>query len=172
MNRQTSGLLLKSNRVLGSRLVEHGLVSIEEMDQANELFIQRARAKELKRASLLRILLYENQTLMEERLLDYQLEHHPVGAILLENYRFDYDLILRHPLEWQMASWTIPLDYQYGRWFVATAYYLSDIVREFWEEHLDGRITWFICPMSQFESSFEELLPLAEAKLESATQED
>jgi len=157
MDRETSKLLIKSNRVLGTRLVEAGLTKLEDMDTANESFITLARKKDIKRASLLRILIFDNQTLREESLLDYQIEEHNVGAIHLENYLLDDVLLLQQPFEIMRASWTIPIDFVNDRWFVASAYFLSDVVREFWEERLQGRIAWLISPLSQFESTFEAL---------------
>jgi len=168
MERETSKLLIKSNRVLGTRLVEAGLTTLEEMDTANEAFITLARKKDLKRASLLRILIFDNQTLKEESLLDYQIEQHHVGAIHLENYILDDILLLQQPFEIMRASWTIPIDFVNDRWFLATAYFLSDVVREFWEDRLQGRITWLVSPLSQFESTFEAL----EAKFNEQMQGD
>ncbi len=161
---EASRLMLKANRVLGTRLVESGLVKNEDMDRANELFIELARAKDLRRASLLRILLFENQSLREEALLDHLLEEHPVGAILLENYQLDQELILQQPLDLLRASWTLPIDLVQGRWFLATAYYLSDPTRAFWEERLGGRVAWYVCPLGQFEATFEELKPVFEQR--------
>ena len=169
MNRQTSSLLIKSNRVLGTRIVEAGLCSLEEMDRANEAFIAFARAKDIKRSSLLRVLVYDNQTLKEESLLDHQLEHFPVGAVMLENYDLDEELLSEHPLELLRASWTLPIDKVNGRWFLATAYYMSDIVRQFWEDRLDGRITWFISSLNQMEMAFDSL---AEKEAEAAREEN
>lgn len=157
MERETNSLLIKSNRVLGTRLVEAGLTTTADMDQANEIFIERARNKDLKRASLLRILVFDNQTLKEETLLDYQIEHYPVGAIMLENYALDEVLLHQHPLEFLRASWTLPLDFINDRWFMVTAYYMSDIVRKFWEERLDSRITWYISSLNQFDGVFEQV---------------
>ena len=157
MDRQTSSLLIKSNRVLGTRLVEAGLTSLEDMDKANETFIEFARAKDVKQASLLRVLIYDSQALREESLLDHQLEHFPVGAVMLENYVISEEVLGTQPLEVMRASWTLPIDFVGGRWFLATAYYLSDIVRNFWEEKLEGRITWYVSPMSQLEQVFDAL---------------
>lgn len=169
MERQTSSLLIKSNRVLGTRLVEAGLTSLEEMDKANEAFIELARAKDLRRASLLRILVYDHQTLKEERLLDYQLEHYPVGAVMLENYTINEEILAGQSLELMRASWTLPIDMVKGRWFLASAYYMSDVVRAFWEEQLEGRITWYISSLGQLEYFFESLAEKeAEKALEAA----
>ena len=174
MDRQTSSLLIKSNRVLGTRLVEAGLTSLEDMDRANEVFIEFARAKDLKRASLLRVLIYDNQTLKEESLLDYQLERSQVGAVMLENYNIGEELIADVPLEIMRASWTVPIDKVHGRWFLATAYYLSDIVRKFWEDRLEGRITWLVSPLGQLETFFEaraEMAPESEETLQATGSE-
>ncbi len=157
MDRKTSSLMIKSNRVLGTRLVEAGLTSVEEMDKANEDFIGLARAKDIRRASLLRIMVYDHQCLAEESLLDYQLEHHPVGAVMLENYDIDEELCDDIPLELMRASWTLPIDRVGNRWFLATAYYMSDVVRNFWEERLNGRINWYVSSMSQLELEFEAM---------------
>jgi hypothetical protein len=157
MERKTRSLLIKSNRVLGTRLVEAGLTTIEDMDKANETFIGLARAKDLKRASLLRIRVYDDQTLREESLLDYQLEHYRVGAVMLENYDLREDLLEDIPLELIRASWTLPIDRIGDRWFLATAYYMSDVVKSFWEERLEGRITWYMSSLGQLETVFASL---------------
>ncbi len=157
MNRQTSSLLIKSNRILGTRIMEAGLCSLEDMDAANETFISFARAKDIKRASLLRVLIYDNQTLKEESILDYQLGKYPVGAVMLENYQLQKDLLEAQPLELMRASWTLPLDHVNGRWFLATAYYMSDIVRKFWEDRLEGRLTWYISSLGQLEMTLDAL---------------
>lgn len=169
MERKTSSLMIKSNRVLGTRLVEAGLTSAEEMDKANEDFIGLARAKDIRRASLLRIMIYDHQSLAEESLLDYQLENYPVGAVMLENYDIDEELFEDIPLELMRASWTLPIDRVGNRWFLASAYYMSDIVRKFWEERLDGRINWYISSLSQLELQYEAM---AEKEAELTAQQE
>lgn len=157
MERGTSSLLLKSNRVLGTRLVEAGLTSMEDMERANQLFVERARAKDLKRASLLWILIYESQSLDESHLIEYQLEKSGIGAIMLENYNLDPVIFGGLSIELMRASWTIPVDMQMGRWFLASAYYLSDVVRKFWEDQLQAKITWYVAPINQFETTFDQI---------------
>ena len=164
MDRQTSSLLIKSNRVLGTRLVEAGLTSVEDMDKANEVFIEFARSKDIRRASLLRVLIYDSQTLKEEILLDYQLENCPVGALMLDNYQIEPAVVGAHPLEFMRASWTIPVDHVQGRWFLVSAYYLRDVVRQFWEERLGNRITWFVSSLGQLESAFDAIADMQGAE--------
>ncbi len=170
MDRTTNSLLIKSNRVLGTRIVEAGLATIEDMDRANESFIELARAKDIRRASLLRIMVYDHQTLKEESLLDYQLEQYPVGAVMLEDFQINEEALAEIPLEVMRASWTMPIDRIGERWFLATAYYMSDSVRQHWEERLGGRITWYLSSLSQLESTFERLAGAEAAAAAEATE--
>ena len=169
MDRKTNSLLIKSNRLLGTRIVAAGLASVEDMDRANEAFIEFARAKDLKHASLLRIMVYDHQSLREESLLDYQLEHYPVGAIMLENYQINEEALEGIPLELIRASWTLPVARIGERWFLATAYYMSESVRSFWEELLGGRITWYLSSIGQMEAVFDRLEE-ARAAIEAAAR--
>jgi hypothetical protein len=170
MERNTRSLMIKSNRVLGTRLLEAGLTNLDDMEKANEAFIKLARENDIKRASLLRIMIYDHQTLAENELIDYQLENCPLGAVMLENYELDDELYSNIPLEDMRASWTLPIDRIGDRWFMATAYYLSDIVRKFWEEKLNGRINWYLSTMGQLEARFEVMAAI-EAQL-AAQQQD
>lgn len=155
MERETSSLLIKANRVLGMRLVEAGLTTSEAMEEANTIFIERARAKDLARASLLRILLFELGSLKETDLLNHELDTLGIGAVLPENFRTDPCLLDRFPLELMRASWTIPIDYCEGNWFLVSAYYMSDVVRSFWEERLEERIFWYTCSMEALDGAFQ-----------------
>lgn len=157
MERETGSLLIKANRVLGMRLVEAGLTTGEAMEEANATFIERARAKELAKASLLRILLFEKAVLKESRLLDYQLENFGIGAVMPGSFRVDPALLKQTPLELMRASWSFPIDYYEGQWFMAGAYYLSDVVRTFWEERLGARVNWYASPMEELEAAFQTI---------------
>ena len=157
MERETASLLIKANRVLGMRLVEAGLTTGEAMEEANAIFIERARAKELAKASLLRILLFEKTVFPESRLLDYQLENFGIGAVMPGSFRVDPALLKEAPLELMRASWSVPIDYYEGQWFMAGAYYLSDVVRTFWEERLGGKVNWYVSPMEELEAAFESI---------------
>jgi hypothetical protein len=157
MDREVSSMLLKANRVLGTRLVEAGLTKNDDMDRANALFVERARAKDLRRASLLWILIYESQTLDESKLMDYQLATYGLGALLLENYDVDPVILTGQSIDLMRASWTLPVDHLNGRWFLASAYYLSEVVRKYWEDQLGSRVSWMISPINQFEPVFEKL---------------
>ena len=157
MERETSSLLIKANRVLGMRLVESGLTSGEAMEEANAIFIERARAKELARASLLRILLFETGALKERDLLNYQLSNLGIGAVEPANFRSDPSLLNAFPLELMRASWVFPIDHSEEHGFVATSYYMSGVVRGFWEERLQEKVHWYASPMEGLDNTLSTL---------------
>lgn len=157
MDREINSLLLKSNRVLGTRLIEAGLTTMENLDSANGIFVQRVRERDIKRASLLRILVYEQQTLREEELLDYQIEHFSLGGITLDGYKIDDAHLKAFASDLLRVTWTVPIEVKEDHWFLASSYYLSDIVREFWTSRLEGEITWLLCNLGQVENHLDEL---------------
>ena len=158
MEASTNRLVLKANRSFGSRLTHAGLVELDDLDRANEIFVTRLRSGSLRDASLLRILLFELQVLSENTLLDWQLEKHAgtVGAVRLDEYQLQDDLLASLDLAACMATWTLPIDSWCGMNMLATAYGLSDFVRQYWEERIQGPITWMLCPFGQLDAFFEQ----------------
>jgi len=156
MDRKISTLILKANRVLGSQLVEAGVVTLRDLDGANEVFIERIRDGELSRASLLKILVIDRKTLKEPALIEYQLENKGIGAISLSQYRIADEVLATANVEECLATWTIPIDLVADTYFLATAYYLSDVVREHWEERLKSPIVWFVSPLNEIEERLIE----------------
>lgn len=156
MDPTTNRLLLKANRSLGSYLSQVGLVSAAHLDEANETFIARLREGEVREASLLRILIYDLQVLTEHNLLSHQLEQGKVGAFHLNAYQIQDDVIGSMSLPECAATWTLPIDNWHGSMVLATAYYLSDFVRGYWEEKIQGPVSWMICPFGQLDTFFEQ----------------
>lgn len=163
MDRVINSLLLKANRALSSRLSDLSLVDLERLDDANEKFIEHLRDGNLAHASILRVLLYELQSLDEKALIDYQLAELRLGAVPLERYQLSEVLLSGFVLEECMATWSIPIDLMGEVYCVASAYYLSGFVREFWESKLGRNIIWYVAPCAQLESLFEQLLARREA---------
>ena len=130
---------------------------MKDLEAANEVFVERVRAGNLREASLLKVLLFETQTLVESALISYQLEHSPIGGVLLDSYQIKPDLIHMFGIDNCLATWTIPFDLVEDTYFLASAYHLSDFVRQFWEEKTEGRIEWFACNFGELESAFEKL---------------
>ena len=156
-------LVLKANRSLGSRLSEMGLVSVDQLDEGNEIFITRLRRGNLAEASLLRVLLFELQAFAESDLVAQQIENDRVGAASIEAYNLQEEVSATVSLEECMATWTVPVDHWHGTTFLMSAYQASEFVKEFWEDRIAGPISWLVCPFSSLELYFERRLNAAES---------
>jgi hypothetical protein len=143
MSKELRPLVMRANRLLGAQLVEHNLVKIEDLESANEKFIEVVSSDQPRQRTILGILAYEMKVLNEDNVLHHLVETDGLGLVDLR----DYDVLdeTRKNLDanscW--ATWSVPFDREEEFWFVATAYYLSPAVRAFWEKKLGGPILWF-----------------------------
>jgi hypothetical protein len=152
-------LIMRSNRLLGATLVEQGLVSIDDLDEANDRLLElMSTQSETARVSLLSIMINEKQCLDEANLLEKIVEDHMLGLIALENIDFPESIQATLKVEECWATLTVPFDHVENTWYLATAYYLSPAVRSFWEDKIQGNVVWFaatIESISEFLESFE-----------------
>jgi hypothetical protein len=157
-------LILRSNRFLGSALVERGLVSVHELEAANEKFMEAIQSSELKRASILSTLLFENKSLAEESLIEHLVEEEDVGLIDLSYV----DLRSLRPMNVDLslcwATSTIPFDKVENTYMVATCYWLSAPVVKYWEDLLDGRVLWYGTPLSSMTRALEQIEEIHKAE--------
>jgi len=135
-------LLMRSNRLLGSALIEHNLVKFEDLEAANERLLEIATTGDLRRSSVLSVLVYEKKVLTEEAILHHVVDNHGVSVIDLRTYDVPESVRRELDLEACWATWSVPFDQEEDFHFVATAYYLSSAVRSFWEKKLGGQIIW------------------------------
>jgi hypothetical protein len=133
---------MRSNRLLGSALIEHSLVKFEDLEAANERLLEIAATGDMRRSSVLNILAYETKVLREEDLLHHVVDDHGVGVIDLRGYEVPEDVKRDLDLGACWATWSVPFDKEEDFHFVATAYYLSPAVRAHWEKTLGGQIIW------------------------------
>ena len=133
---------MRSNRQLGSALIEHNLVKFPDLDAANERLLELAGKNDLRQTSVLAILAYEKKVLREEDVLHHLVDDLGLGVIDLRGY--EVPEVLKHDLDLNAcwATWTVPFDHEEDFFFVATAYYLSPAVRTFWEKKLGGTVIW------------------------------
>lgn len=152
-------LIMRANRLLGASLVEQGLVSIDDLDEANERLLElMASNANGSQVSLLAILLNEKRCLDENSLLEKTLEDYVLGLIDIRSV--DYPEALQATLQagecW--ATLTVPFDHVENTWYLATAYYMSSAVRTYWEGKLEGNVVWFassIESLTEFLEAFE-----------------
>lgn len=133
---------MRSNRLLGSALIEHNLVKFEDLEAANERLLEIAATGDMRRSSVLNILAYETKVLREEDLLHHVVDDHGVGVIDLRAYEVPDDVKRDLDIGACWATWSVPFDKEEDFHFVATAYYLSPAVRAHWEKTLGGQIIW------------------------------
>lgn len=136
-------LMMRSNRLLGASLVEHSLISIETLEQANERLLELMASADDTPISLLNILIDEKKALTEQQILNFLNEELGLGIVDLSHYDQPDDLRKRLELGACWATWTVPFDVEEGVNFVASAFYLSPAVRSYWESELTGPIQWY-----------------------------
>jgi len=172
---QHKALILRSNRFLGSSLVNKGLLSSADLDSANEKFMEAIRSPELlKNASILTSLLYDLKVLDEARLLDYIVEEYGIGLIDLNQVQLRSLPSTELDLSLCWASSTIPFDRVEETYMVATCYYLSAPVVKHWEELLNGKVVWYgtsMASMSRGLERLEDVLAAEKAAAEAADEE-
>ena len=136
-------LLMRANRLLGAQLVEHNLVKIEDLETANEKFIDVVSSDQPRQCTILGILAYDMKVLKEDDVLHHIVEADGVGLVDLRDYEVPDDSKKNLDLGACWATWSVPFDREEEFTFVATAYYLSPAVRAFWEKQVGGPILWF-----------------------------
>jgi hypothetical protein len=169
---QHKALILRSNRFLGSYLVNKGLLSSADLDSANEKFMQAIRSPELlKNASILTTLLYDLKMLDEARLLDHIVEEYGIGLIDLNQVQLGSLPSTELDLSLCWASSTIPFDKVEETYMVATCYYLSAPVVKHWEELLNGKVVWYGTSMASMSRGLERLEDVLAAEKAAAEEE-
>ena len=155
-------LIMRANRLLGASLVDKGLVSIEDLDAANEKLLELLSNGGEMRVSLLSILTHENQSLSEKKVLEHLLEEEGLGMIDVRKLDVSPDLTAALNRQECWATWTVPFDVVENIHYMATAYYMSPAVRSFWEDKTPGKVIWYAAPLESI-SDFLETLGAGEA---------
>lgn len=150
-------LLMRSNRLLGANLVEANLVTIEQLENANEKLLELLAEGSPRQTSLLSLLCYEMKALPEENALRHVVEEHNLGLIDLLNYEGSEDIRKGLDLPSCWATWTVPFDREEDFVLIATAYYLSPAVRTFWERQFPGPVLWYGTTMEQIADHLDRI---------------
>jgi hypothetical protein len=133
-------LFIRGNRALGMALVQAGLITQQSLDDANARLIDCVRSDKFRGSGLLPILAHDLKVLSETQLLQYQAEH-GAGLIDLESYQTRIPPTTDIAACW--ATWTLPIDEREGIHFLASAYYLSQPARAYWEQTLGNNLVWY-----------------------------
>lgn len=164
-------LILRSNRFLGSSLVDKGLIKVGELEAANEKFMEAIQAGEFERASILNTLLYQLKALDESVLLEHLVEECNLGLVDLDFVALASLRPLDIDLSLCWASSTIPFDKVEERYMLASCYYLSAPVVKHWEKLLDAPITWYATSSASMTRALERVGEIHQAE-DDAAKED
>ena len=151
-------IILRSNRFLGNNLVNHELITLDQLEEANNVLLDKIDAENVKEASLLRILMWELDMLKEPDLVHFQVDQFEIGLADMGFYSYleqEEDEEPLYTIEDCWASWTVPFDHENGFYFLATAYYMSQPVIDMWEEKLGGKILWFVTELGGLSTLLE-----------------
>ncbi len=134
---------MRSNRLLGANLVENNLIKLEDLEKANERLFELVETGTGREASILAILIQEDEVLTEDELLAFLVEEQGLGLIDLADVDTPDEMkeVISADACW--STWTVPFDKEGDFYYIATSYYLSPAVREYWENEFDGHVIWY-----------------------------
>jgi hypothetical protein len=118
-------------------------VKIEDLEKANEKFIEVVSGEQPRQSTILGILAYDMSVLKEDEVLHHLVETEGLGLVDLREYDVPDEAKKNLDVNACWATWSVPFDKEEEFTFVASAYYLSPAVRAFWEKELGGPILWF-----------------------------
>ena len=151
-------LFLRVNRTLGAALLENKLVTPEGVEKANGRILELLKNSEWKQASLLNVLLAGVDSLKESALIQYQVDAYELGLINLTNINVERSV--DHTLDLAACWATRTLPYERAEEFVmmATNFYMSEVVRQWWQEKFKGlQLVWSVCPSANLAEALERV---------------
>jgi len=151
-------LIVRSNRTLGSLLLEKKLVTSDQLNAANEKLIEYLDKEDLRRASILHVLIFDMQVLQEDAYLEAVIEKFALSLMDLHSCQFKKvaELSLDPAACW--ATWTIPFDIIDDFYLLASLHYPSPQVTKFWQDKFPGKhIIWYAIAVRSFQAGMEKL---------------
>ncbi|HAV12331.1 MAG TPA: hypothetical protein DCX06_02380 [Opitutae bacterium] len=167
---QHRALILRGNRFLGSSLVDKGLLTMNDLESANEKFMGAIQQGDMKHASILTSLIYDLKVLDENKLIDYIVEEYELGLIDLSFIELKSLRPMEVNIDLCWATSTVPFDKIEDTYMMATCYYMSAPVIKYWEEALDGKVIWYATSCQSFTRALEKITDIHDA--EDAAEED
>ena len=150
-------LLLRSNRALGAALLNKSWVSVENLEAANTVLLEEMQKEQYSEANLLKILANKMKVLDEAGLLHTLANEEHLPFADLRIYETTVLAGFATDLELCRFTWTLPFNQRDNIWYVATASYLSEPVRQKWEEVLHAPILWYLTSLQNVEEALNAL---------------
>lgn len=158
-------LILRASRNLGSRLIELGLLTEEQLDVAYEKLLEAMKIGDLRQSCLLKVLMYDIEAFTDAALL----EQAKYPLINLDGFEIQDPKELGIDQREYWSTWSVVFDTEEDFFFVATAYDQCEPVIKYWEEKLKGKIIWYSTNLKSITAALQKL-PEEEAKNEEKTQ--
>lgn len=168
MSLETRSILMRANRLLGASMVEANLVTMDQLEVANEKLLEIIANGDPRQSTLLGILAYDMKVIKEDDILQHCVDEHSIGMVDLRSYDVHEELRKSLNPDFCWATWTVPFDKEEDFTYVATAYYLSPAVRTYWEKELGGKILWYGTTMEAISDFLEKLREELAAKQRNA----
>lgn len=169
---QHRALILRSNRFLGSALVDKGLVASADLEGANGKFMEAIQSADLKRASILSTLLFDLKSLDESKLLEYLVDEEKLGLVDLDFLELGSLRPMNVDISLCWASSTVPFDHVEGTFMLASCYYMSAPVVKHWEDLLDGRVLWYGTSIASLSRALERIEEIHETEDAAAAEDE
>ncbi|HTB64328.1 MAG TPA: hypothetical protein VK737_12155 [Opitutales bacterium] len=151
-------LIVRGNRALGSLLQEKKLVTAEQLDAANEKLVEYMEQDDVRRASILHILLFESQALKEDDYLEALVEKSGFGVIDLRACLFKKFADLHPDFDACWATWAIPFDVVDDFHLLATTILPGPPTQKFWQDKYPGKnLLWYVTSVRSFQTGMEKL---------------
>mgnify|MGYP007024805346 CR=1 FL=1 len=165
-------ITLRSNRFLGSALVDKGLVVVTDLEAANEKFMAAMQSENPQHASILTVLLNELKVLDENALIQHLYDEYDLGLVDLDFIKPSSLRPMNVDLSLCWATSTLPFDKVEDTYMIATCYYLSAPVIKHWEELLEGRVLWYATSSVSMSRALGRVREIHEAEDEAIAEED
>lgn len=149
-------LILRSNRFLASALLENRLISSEDVEKANEKLLSYFQSGKTRYASVLRILIYDLKSLNESDLVSRLVEQYSVGLVHLGHFNIAQAPLDGIEIDECWATMTVPYDRIGNAVCLATCYYLSKPVIEYWEKKFSN-VLWYTTSVNSLTTALESL---------------
>ncbi len=164
-------LIVRGNRALGLLLLEKQIITPEQLDAANEKLVQNIEQGDVRRASILHILLFELQVLNEDAYLEALVEKSGLGLIDLHACQFRKFADLHPDCAACWATWTVPFDLVEDFILLATAVFPTPPAQKFWQEQYPGKnLLWYVTSARSFQGAMEKLEQLKTEAAKSAVK--
>lgn len=155
---EVKGAMLRANRTFGAMLVEHGLVSLDELSEAGEMLAECLVGPIPWRNSYLKFFVEVRKKLKEDQLLHLALDEHPeIGLVNPSSYEIPDDLRKSLDLEVCWATLSMPYDRDDGVIYIASAFNLSAGAKSQWAKHFPGLIIWSACTTADLDAALDAL---------------